>query len=335
MKYAGIDVSAKQLVVALEPTPGDVRTLNFENSPKGHKTLIQILACRKDAVRVCLEPTGSYHLDLALALARTNGCEVMVANPRATRNFAKAMMTRGKDDPLDANVLLQFAKRMEFQVWNPPSDCILSLRAITRRALQLTHDLTMEKNRLHAASASISTPKSAIESLQAHIVFLTQVIERLNRSAVEQALATPELHVPFGLLLSVKGLGEVSAARLLPELLILPKDMEARQWVAHAGLDPKPMKSGSSLNRPSHISKAGNAYLRQILYLPALTAIKWEPSIKAYYLHLTSDRHKKPLQAQVAVMRKLLHAFHSMLFTKTVFDGSLFYAAPRAPLTAN
>lgn len=326
MKFAGIDVSAKELVVAFESSAGEVRELQFPNDAKGHKTLIKILTKRRGKARICIEPTGTYHLDFALMAAAEKDIEVMVANPRATRNFAKATMTRGKDDPRDARVLLDFVKRMEFKAWNPPPEEVIQLRAHTRRALQLTKQLTMEKNRLHAYKSTSHTPDAVLKDIEDTIAFLERQIASLQMAAENFVISKANLAEKYNLLLSIKGLGPVSAVRLLGELLVLPPDADVRQWVAHAGLDPRPMKSGTSVDRPTRISKAGNAFLRQILYLPAVTASRFEPAVSAFYQHLLQGRRKLPLQAQVAVMRKLLHAIHGMFRTNTTFDGTLFYS---------
>ena len=98
----GIDVSAKELVVASDRH----REARFDNDPAGHKKLIRVLTKGGRAARVVLEATGVYSLDLAFALHRSARIEVMVANPRAVANFAKAYLQRSKTDPLDATVLL-------------------------------------------------------------------------------------------------------------------------------------------------------------------------------------------------------------------------------------
>jgi len=69
---------------------------------------------------VCLEATAVYHLEVALALHEARGVEVMVANPRATKDFARAQMQRSKTDRSDALSLLEFARRMPFEPWEPP-----------------------------------------------------------------------------------------------------------------------------------------------------------------------------------------------------------------------
>ena len=98
----------------------------------------------------------------------------------------------------------------------------------------------------------------------------------------------------------------------------LAPDMTARQWVAHAGLDPRHHDSGTSIHKPARISRAGNRYLRAALFMPALVATQHDPNIRAFYQKLV-DRGKTKMQAIVAVMRKLLHALHGMLHTDSDF----------------
>jgi transposase len=103
--------------------------------------------------------------------------------------------------------------------------------------------------------------------------------------------------------------------------------MRANQWVAHAGLDPRPHESGTSISKPRRISKAGNKYIRAALFMPALVALKLDPHIKAFYEKLVGAG-KKPIQAVVAVMRKLLHAIWGMFNHDQEFIGEKFYAIP-------
>ena len=63
-----------------------------------------------------------------------------------------------------------------------------------------------------------------------------------------------ELKTIFDRLLTVKGIGSKSAVALMGEILVLPEDMSARQWVAMAGLDPRQHQSGTSVDKPARIS---------------------------------------------------------------------------------
>ena len=150
MEACGIEVSARELVVALEGKKGEARLRRFANTPVGHGALLRTLTRGGKRVRVVLEATGLYGLDVALALSEQEGVEVMVANPRAVRHFAQAMMQRSKNDQLDAVVLREFAARMPFRAWVRPTANTLALWAIARRLEALTGMCTAEKNRRHA-----------------------------------------------------------------------------------------------------------------------------------------------------------------------------------------
>src|SRR5437660_12514479 len=83
----GIDVSAAQLVVALEGEGGRGLQRSFPNRSSGHQALIVWLQKNGTQVRVCLEATGLYSLDLALALHAAAGIEVAVLNPKPLNPF--------------------------------------------------------------------------------------------------------------------------------------------------------------------------------------------------------------------------------------------------------
>ena len=153
-----------------------------------------------------------------------------------------------------------------------------------------------------------------------HIERRIEVIEhQMARLVAEQA----DLQRQYEQLKSITGIAEKIAPRLLAELSSLPSDMNARQWVAYAGLDPRPYESGS-LVKPRRISKLGNRYLRDALYLPALTASRFDKHVRGYYLHLI-ERGKKPKQALVAIMRKLLLAIWAMFKNGEDWSGEKFY----------
>ncbi len=100
----GIEVSAKELVVRLRRGEDLEPLRNFPNTPEGHLIILRYLRRAGRVVRVCLESTGLYGLDLALALSGQEGLEVRVANPRVVRHFAQALMQRSKNDQIDAGV---------------------------------------------------------------------------------------------------------------------------------------------------------------------------------------------------------------------------------------
>lgn len=325
LTVAGIDVGRQTLVLAVRKNGKTHKPREFDNDPAGHAALVHALRQAK-AERVCLEATGVYHLDLAVAL-HDAGLSVMVVNPKAARRFAEAMMSRTKTDPVDAALLAEFAERMPFVAWVRPTDEVLALRAYARYLSALTGQRTQLKNQLHAFEQSRATPAAILEAVRGQIQDLTIQIELIQAKALQLILSQTALSEPYRLLVSVKGIALASAIALLGELLVLPDGMTARQWVAMAGLDPRHHQSGGSVNKRPRISKAGNRYLRHALYMPALSAATHDPHLRGFYEHLV-QRGLKKIQAVCAVMRKLLTALHAMLATKAPFDGSRLFTLP-------
>ena len=321
----GIDVGAKELVVSIQRNGARESGIVFTNNAEGHRKLIRWATKEGATAQVVLESTGVYGLDLAFALHRAKRVEVMVANPRAIAAFAKASLQRSKTDALDAETILEFSMRMPFVPWNPPAPSILELRALSRRIEAMSKTVTQEKNRLHANQQSEELSDFVKEDIRELVELLGGRINRLRKQALLVIEQSPELAKAFGHITSIKGIADAAGIQLLAELGTLPKDMTTRQWVAHAGLDPRQHQSGTSVHKPSRISKTGNAHLRRALFLPAMVASRWEPNVKAFYEKLLA-KGKTKMQALVAVMRKLLHAIHGMLEHDQDFDGEKFFA---------
>jgi transposase len=275
---------------------------------------------------VCLEATGTYSMELSIAI-HDSGTKLMVVNPQASHNFAKVLGKHSKTDQVDASTLAEFAERMPFTAWHRPSDALLALRAYSRRIRTLTDERTAAKNQLHATEYNGHAPAAILKDIKRGITQLDKRIATLARAALDLIQKHPDLTVPYNLLVSVKGIGDASAIALLGELLLLPGNMRAPQWVKAAGLDPKHFRSGSSVEKKPRISKAGNRHLRAALYMPALSAKRHDPNIKAYAEHLAA-RGKTPMQVVCAIMRKLLHTIHGMIKNQTTFDGNKFYVMP-------
>jgi len=330
----GIEVSAKVLLVRLRRNGQVLPHRSFPNTPAGHRDLVRFVRGPR-GVQICMEATGTYGLDLALALNQVPDVRLMVVNPKAMRRFAEALLQRSKTDLLDVAVIEEFACRMPFKPWCAPAPHILQLRALSRRLQEIASQRTAEKNRLHATHATDSTPQALRLDIERSLEFLQQAHKNLLRTALELLEQDPVLARRYQLLLSVKGIGSLSAVMILAELSPLAPDLTAPQWVAFAGLDPRRYQSGSSVDRKPRLSKAGNPHLRRALYMPALTAVRRDPAFATFYKKLL-ERGKRPLQALCAAMRKLLHAIYGMFRHNLPFDPTrLFaFALPEIPQAA-
>ena len=323
MNRIGIDV-ANDTLDTTRAYGGQVERRQFANTAVGHRQFIKWALRGTERAHVCLEATGIYHLQLALALYRHPAIELMVVNPRAARRFAEAHMVRAKTDRIDADGLLLFVQRMPFRPWLAPREEVLQLQSLAHRVAQLDKELTRERSRLHASRKAGPHTRPVQQDIQAHIKQLQRRKDAMQARAEAVIRDDQQLADDAHLIDSVPGFAARSTSQLLAELAPLPADMQAPQWVAQAGIDPRPGESGTSVRSTRQISKQGNARIRAALYMPALVAIRHDKHVAAYYEHLRV-RGKSKMTAITAVMRKLLVAIWGMLQHRQEWNGEKFY----------
>ncbi len=329
--YVGIDVSKKELYLVIH---GDNDASVFSNDADGRKRLVRFLRKRGPA-RVVVEVTGTYGLDLAMALHRASKIRLHYINPAMAKGFMGVRLKRGKSDRVDAKALARMAFCLAddgLPEWRPPEPHELELRTITRRIFALITERTRELNRLAALRAVEERSSVVQEDIEQHVEQLKARIEALQNSALKHVESHPDLKEQLDIVTSTRGIATLSGVRILGEYVCLPRDLTTKQIVAQVGLDPAARQSGS-YDGPRHISKRGNRYLRAAMHMPAVNTVHHCDEVKAYYRLLTVERKKKPLVAYTAVARRLLVSLHVMLQTRTRFDPTRFYAGgtPAAP----
>jgi transposase len=157
----------------------------------------------------------------------------------------------------------------------------------------------------------------------ATIEHFTSQLEAVDQAIGETIDQDVTLRVRRDLLLSVIGVGETLAASLLAEMPEPGVMRRSGEMVAYAGLNPSHHRSGTSIDRPTRISKIGNAALRSSLYMPALSAMRFNPAVAALVARLKEAGRLKPKQIVVAAMRKLLVLCFGVLKTGKPFDPAV------------
>lgn len=319
----GIDVSAKKLKCK-RGRAGVVVGEEFDNTAEGHRAIAKWLG---RGAKVCIEATGVYHLQLALTL-RAYGIHVMVVNPRVAKDYARALSNRSKTDDVDAATLLDYVERMKFVAWEAPRQNVLELRELGRRITELVKAGVEEKNRVHSKKAS-HISRIVLADVKAHVAQIETRIKQIEAHAVKLIRGDEDLHEQFKILVAIRGVGVRSAVLLLTELAVLDPTMTVKQLVAYAGLDPRRYESGTSVEKAVRISKVGNARIRAILFMVALSAVRHDRGARVFFARLV-NRGKKKMQALVAVMRKLLHGIWIVLQRRIAFDSANLFASSLA-----
>lgn len=321
MSVVGIDVSAKSLDVVVRQQGNNGQSATYANSHSGHNQFITKLKKLKPEL-IVMEATGVYHFAIAERLF-DEGLPVSVINPKQSFHFAKTLLQRSKTDAIDAGLIAEYAQRMEPRRWTAPSRARREFREVARQLNRLTAELTAAKNRLHALQVGAQSD-FLIADEQDAIALHQKRIERIHKYASQCVSSDEELNVQMKNLTQAKGIGEITAVAVLGELCVLDKSLKAPQVARYAGLDVRENQSGSSLARPGRLSKAGNTYLRAALYMPALSAGKHDEPSRAFIQRLT-ERGKKPIQAQCALMRKMLTGIWACIKNNEPYDSSKLF----------
>lgn len=311
--YLGIDIAKEKFDIYLT-CDGESWAGTFENNEEGFKQLRKWLKKRKvKQLHACLEATGRYGEAVAKFLYQ-QGYAVSMVNPKVISNYAQVQMQRNKTDKLDARLIARYVEREQPDLWEPISEEREVLRALTRRLAALQKGLTAETNRLKAGTH----PPQVQESLDDHIAFLKAQIEKVKTQIQEHVDQHPDLKEKQDLLSTIKGIGDHSAAVILGELPPLDRFEDVKQVTAYAGLTPQQLQSGKN-NRQKGMIKMGSKHLRTALFMPALSAMTYNPVITALADRL-HEKGKEKMTIVGAVMRKLLHLVYGVLKHQQPFD---------------
>lgn len=321
--HVGLDVGSRTTAMGWRDKGRAAGSWDIAQTPKGRKAAVKKLIALKP-LSVVMEATGIYYLDLALELS-TAGLPVSVINPKSSRNFARLMLQHSKTDAIDAQLLAEYGERMTPRLWTPPSPAQLELRAIGRHINRLTCHCTRAKNELHALQATETTSAMLIEDEEEAIAMFGRRIERFRRAGRDIIASCPILQEQFDHMVAAPGMGEVSTFAVLAELTTLPVTLKSPQVSRYAGLDVRLTQSGTSIDKPGRLSKGGNAYLRSAMFMPAMSAIRCDPYVKAFYDVLVG-RGKRKMQAICAVMRKYLTGLWACIRAGEDFDTAKLFS---------
>ena len=301
-RVVGIDVSKAVLDAAVLP---GCELLQLGNDVQGIEELSNKL--KSEAVDlVVMEATGGYETAVATALV-ANGLRVAVVNPRQIRDFAKATGRLAKNDRIDAQVIAAFGQAIEPEIVHLPDEDTRELQSLVVRRRQLVAMRVQEVNRLGLMQAAMR------KRIKAHVDWLEKEIAKVDVDLTAGLRKSPAWRAKDELLRSFKGVGPITSSTLivaLPEL----GQLDRRAITALVGLAPFNRDSGVMRGRRSIYG--GRSQVRTLLYMAAISAIRCNPVIRAFYERLKS-RGKPHKVAMVACMRKMLTILNAMVRQST------------------
>jgi len=304
--YIGIDIAKESFQVASQPVHLQG---SYLNTAKGYRECLRSLQTLC-VTQIVLEATGGYEKPLVIELLHA-GYNVVVANPRQVRDFARGLGKLAKTDPIDADTLAQFSQIVKPQPKPPRKPHIETLAELVTRRRQLSDLLTQESNRfqmIHHVKVRKGIRKM-IKTLEHQIRELDELID-------EHIQSDDDLQQKDRVLRSTPGIGPQTSAMLLSHLPELGQ-LNRHEVAALVGLAPYDRKSGKQ-DRGAHIS-GGRKQVRCMLYMAALTARTWNPSIR-YFSESLEAQGKSFKVVMTACMRKLLVICNAMVRDQQVWS---------------
>jgi transposase len=328
--YVGVDIAAATVAVVLSPAAGPARPAQaFPNTAAGWRQLMAALAeqgAQPATTRLVMEATGAYWQGLASALVAA-GWPVSVVSPASARHYAQARLRRAKTDAVDAATLAAYGRDLQPAAWTPAPAEVQALQVLIRQRDDLVALQAETRNRRHALARLPGVPAEAARPLAAVLAVLAEQVRGLE-AAIRQAAGAAAIADDIARLQTIVGVGLLTAAVVVAETRPLRAGATPAQVVAYAGLDPAPHQSGASVRGAGHISKTGNARLRQAAYMAAVSAVRHNPPLRAFYARLVARGKPKKL-ALVAAARKLLALMVTLLQHGRDFDPDWAAAHPR------
>ena len=290
--FIGIDVSKYKLDIFNSKTGEFVE---IDNTKAAIRKYIRALEMSED-LYIIIDLTGGYEA-LCVNEFYVKGYNIIRAEGRKVKAFARALGISAKTDKIDANILAQYGEKCfnTLRLYQPYNN---QIKKLVMRLSDIKQLLQQEKNRLKAPdNMQIVTRsiKQLINIYEKEIAKLENEIEIIIEN-------NEELRKKYKLLLEQKGIGKKVAyilLGLLPELGYLNR----REIAALAGVAPFARDSGT-INGYRRTG-TGRVDVKKALFIAALVAIKYDEKMNLFYTNLTS-RGKKKMVAVTATMRKII-----------------------------
>lgn len=321
--YVGIDISKSWFDYSLRTMNNEVISSHrHKNNPNGISKMVKEVkrTCKVPVSEVlfCMEHTGIYGDPMKTA-AEKLGLDLWV---EAGWKIGKALgITRSKTDRVDARRIGEYAFRFRDKVieWvGEPADLkrLRNLMAVRDRIIKAANLFSVPVNELRAmkmnkeAAEAEKLSKQALKALKAQLKEVDKNIDAL-------ILASEEYQKNYMLATSIPGVGRMTALWLILYTRNFTLFDDPKKLSCYAGCAPFEYTSGSSTRGKAKVSHYANKILKAALHMAALSAIRTNLDLKAYYLRKKKEQGKHSMLVLNAVRNKLIHTVMAVINRQT------------------
>lgn len=312
--FIGIDVSKPHFDVSLMAVVNHekqtVETGRFDNTIPGLKLFDKWLKKYRvsfdENSLLVIENTGIYHR-LLWSYCSNKNLPIHIGNAAHIKwSFGIA---RGKNDIIDSLRLCQYAVK--------EADTLKAMPGLNP-VLILLKDLVTSRSKLISQINSIktyikelkdindrSTQNLLVESYKDAIKGIAKSIKKIEAEIKKIIAADASLKNNYDLLISVPGIGHVTAVYMICCTANFAGKINGKQLACYAGVVPFEYTSGISIKGKSRVHKMANKDLKKLVNMGALSAIRCYPEFRNYYDRKTKEG-KHPYSVINAIRNKII-----------------------------
>ena len=289
-----------------------IASSRFSNSSSGFKRFLSWAKKhrRPDAeIWYVMEATGVYYEDLAFYLSNHKQ-NVAVLQPSRVKHYIQSTEVKNKTDRIDARMLCKMGLERPLQAWIPPSEQMRRLRALTRERQNLVEQAAELSVQREAVGHQHDPLAATLRRFEQHRTFLQNQIKEIEKEIHALVKDDSDLYERVNKIATIKGVGILTIVTVLAETNGFNQVERVKQLISYAGLDVVERSSGTYIGR-RYLSKKGNARIRRILYMSALTASRSNTELNIYFRRI-KENTRSGLSALMAVARKILRLIYAL-----------------------
>lgn len=256
-----------------------------------------------------MEATGVYYEELAFFLKDKNE-RVCVVLANKCKQYFKSLNIKSKTDKIDAQILAQMGLERRLNEWQAPDAFMRNLKQLVRERHALIEDQTRLLSQQHATQFSYCPNTAVLSRMNRRLIVIQEQIMEIEAQLKTLVVNQSEIYEKIVRIEKIKGLGLLTIIIVIAETDGFSQIKNIRQLVSFVGLDVKLNDSGQFKGKAT-ISKRGNSHIRSALYMPALTASVYNPTLKQFYTRIADKKIKKKM-AIIPVARKLLVLIYTL-----------------------
>ncbi|MBN1839478.1 MAG: transposase [Campylobacterales bacterium] len=303
--FVGVDVSKDTLDISFSSDGlkyDSLSIFNNESSILGFFDYLQ-KTYKKASFFFGYEATSNYMHILQKLLHEHNFQQIMI-NPYTMHHYLKHLNSRKKNDEIDSLGIAKYIQTLNEDDFKTTFNQSQKTLKKYNSSLDLLRKLdTQLKNFIHSQKDNdVSYLDNALASLLSTIKELKKQLEK----EAQKVLIELYPHIE-SIKNDIKGVGYGLLLELIP-IFLTSQNYTLKQLQSFVGLSPRVFESGTSISKRQKISKRGSSLVRKLLYMSAMSALRFNPIIKEKYDRMVLSGKNK----MVALVACMAHIFRAV-----------------------